>query len=202
MTGSSSQPLPEVIFGASSRFAELLHGGLDDSSRRMCKVAGVSSLASSAIELVARSFLIAKMIKEETVHGVSSSKFENWKIEFAESKKNLDAAFETNSTMNVQIKELSAQLQELSTAHENEKNVVKDEITIVISESLRFQSENQKLKASLSELSASKQAVTEKIQHLELEVNQLKNNASEAENYVVKQHKLGFSKTIEQAKYF
>ena len=104
---SSSQPLPESIFGASRRFSEFVHTNLDGPSRRVLRSANVSSLTDSAIELATRSLLIAKRLREETINGVSTTEFENVKKELVESSKSLESDLEANLTLTNQIKELS-----------------------------------------------------------------------------------------------
>jgi len=57
-----------------------------------------------------------------------------------------------------------------------------------------LQAEIQKLKGGLIDLSTAKQADAERI-------NQLEKGLNEAQNFVVEQHKLGFSKALQQRKY-
>jgi len=104
VSGSSSPPLPETIFDASSRFSEFVHGNLDGSSRETFKTANVSSLTNSEIVLANRSFLIAKIIREETMNGISSFEFKKMKKELVESKKSLESSLEANLSLNTQIK--------------------------------------------------------------------------------------------------
>jgi len=82
------------------------------------------------------------------------------------------------------------------------KESLKDEIVGLTPERLGFQGEIQSLKGGLYDLSSVKNFDAEKINQLDLEISQLEKNLSEAENFVVDQHKLGFSKALQQAKYF
>lgn len=64
VVGSSSQALLETIFGASTPFSKFVHTNLDGPSRHMFKATNISSLIDSAVELAARSLLIAKIVRE------------------------------------------------------------------------------------------------------------------------------------------
>ena len=66
----------------------------------------------------------------------------------------------------------------------------------------QIQNESQSLKEKLLELSARKGIDNNTIQLMEKEINQLKGNLSELESFVIEQHKLGFNKALQQAKYF
>ena len=65
----------------------------------------------------------------------------------------------------------------------------------MVAERLSLQAKNEELKGGLNDLSASKQVDVEKI-------NQLEKNLKEAQSFVVTQHKLGFSKALQQDEYF
>ena len=47
-----------------------------------------------------------------------------------------------------------------------------------------------------------KQIDAKTIHHLQMEISQLKLNVFVAEGYVIEQHKVGFEKALQQAKYF
>ena len=59
-----------------------------------------------------------------------------------------------------------------------------------------------KLKEGLFDSSSAKQVDAETIHHLQVEISQLKLNVFVAEGYLIEQHKLGFDKTLQQAKYY
>lgn len=93
---------------------------------------------------------------------------------------------------------MTNQIKELSDVHchcDTEKESLKDEIVGLTVERLSLEVEIQKLKGGLTDLCVAKQADAEKI-------NQLKKDLDEAQNFVVEKHKLGFSKALQQDRYF
>ena len=50
--------------------------------------------------------MIAKIVREETTNGISTTEFQNVKRELAESSKSLESALEANLSLTIQIKEL------------------------------------------------------------------------------------------------
>jgi len=75
------------------------------------------------------------------------------------------------------------------------RSLFKDEIATLVVERFSLQAENEKLKEGLNDLSASKHADGKKI-------NQLEKDLEEAQSFVIEQHQLGFSKSLQQAEYF
>jgi len=69
-------------------------------------------------------------------------------------------------------------------------------------ERLSFQGEIKRLKGGLTDLFVAKHADAEKINQLYLKISKLEKDLLDAENFVVDQHKLSFSKALQQAKYF
>ena len=63
----------------------------------------------------------------------------------------------------------------------------------------QLRNENQLLDGRVSELSSVKES---NIDTMEEKIEQLKVDVFEAQNFILEQHKLGFAKTLEQAKYF
>ena len=120
------------------------------------------------------------------------------KKELAESSKSFESAIEANLALTNQLKELS----DVHAHCEAEEESLKDEIVGLTAERLSFQDEIQKLKGGLTDLSVAKHADVEMINQLEHKINKLEKDLAEAENFVVDQHRLGFSKALQQAKYF
>jgi len=164
----------------------------------MLKTSYIPSLVDLVVELASHALLFGKIIKEESITGISSSELENLKKELAKLGKNLKLALEANSSLTTKVKELS----NVNAQYKDEKEPLKDEIVGLTGESLKLHGENQQLKEGLFDLSFAKQADAEHIHHLQLEISQLKLNESEAKDYVIEQHKLGFDKAFQQAKYF
>jgi len=69
-------------------------------------------------------------------------------------------------------------------------------------EKTQLQTENQHLKEKMLELSSAKEIDNNTIKLMEKEINQLKASVFKAESFVIKQHKLGFDKSLQQAKHF
>jgi len=66
----------------------------------------------------------------------------------------------------------------------------------------QHRNENQLLDERVSELSSTKDSNTNTMKVMEDEIEQLKVDFFEAQNFILEQHKLGFVKALEQAKYF
>jgi len=150
--GSSSQPLPDSIFAATTRFSEYMQTNLVGTSYIMLKTYDIPSLVDSIVELTNRALLIGKMIKEESTSDISSPEFEKLKTELAESNGKLNS-------LTAQVKELST----LNVQHEAEKELLKDEIADLTAERLKLDDENQHLKEKLSDLSTAKEVDSETI---------------------------------------
>ena len=71
------------------RFSESININLNGPERKVFRSATIPSLADTTIELSTRCLLISKKLKEEVVNGVSTTKHENLKREFAESENSL-----------------------------------------------------------------------------------------------------------------
>ena len=84
-----------------------MHGNIDGPSQQMFRTFNISSLMNLTVELVTHSFLIAKIVREETMNGISSYEFKKVKRELDESNKSLESALVANSSLTTQIKELS-----------------------------------------------------------------------------------------------
>ena len=83
-----------------------MHGNIDGPSQQMFRTFNISSLMNLTVELVTHSFLIAKIVREETMNGISSYEFKKVKRELDESNKSLESALVANSSLTTQIKEL------------------------------------------------------------------------------------------------
>ena len=62
--------------------------------------------------------------------------------------------------------------------------------------------ENQLLNEKVSALSSTNESDKNTIKLMDEEINQLRTNVFEAESFIFEQHKLGFEKALQQAKYF
>lgn len=69
--GGSTEPLPETIFGASTKYAKFVQTSFSESSYNMLKATDDASLADSIIELSSRTLLIGKMMKAKNGNCVS-----------------------------------------------------------------------------------------------------------------------------------
>jgi len=103
------------------------------------------------------------------------------------------------------VKEIDA----LNTQRETEKENLENKITELNAERLKsdeekeqIQNESQLLKEKLLELSTAKENDNNTIKLMEKEIDQLKVSVFEAKSFVIEQHKLGFDKALQQAKYF
>jgi len=100
---------------------------------------------------------------------------------------------------------LTSQIEELSLVNswkEVEKETLKNKVTHLSAQRMTLDTENQQLKENLVDFSAGKKIDFENILRLETEINELKSRVNQAESFVVQQHKLGFEKALQQAKYF
>ncbi|XP_068474735.1 COP1-interactive protein 1-like [Phaseolus vulgaris] len=188
---SSSQYLFETVFTSSTRFSDFVHTSHDASSRDMFSSATIPSLTNSVIELASRTLLIGKAIREKTKDVVSSFELEKLKKEATES--------------NEKIGSLTSQVEDLSKAkdcYEVEKESLKDEVAELTAQKLSLDDEIQRLKGNFADLSAAKKAEADNNLRLESVINQLNSRVTRAKGYVVQQHKLGFQKALQQAKYF
>jgi len=100
--GCSSEPLPESIFGVSTKYAKFVQTSFTESSYNMLKAANAASLAISIIELSSRTLLIGKMVKAKNGSCVSLAEFEKLKSELADSTKKMASLTLQLEDMNVQ----------------------------------------------------------------------------------------------------
>jgi len=164
----------------------------------MLKATDAASLADSIIELSSQALLIEKMMKTKSENNISFAEFEKMKNELAK-------AHEKIKSLTLEMKEIDA----LNTQRENEKENLENKITELNAEKLKsdeektqHQNESQLLKEKLLELSTAKETNKSTIKLMEKEIDQLKVSVFEAESFIFEQHKLGFDRTLQQAKYF
>ena len=69
-------------------------------------------------------------------------------------------------------------------------------------ENVQLCKENQLLNEKVSTLSSANDSDKNTIKLMDVEINQLRTNVYEAESFIFEQHKLGFEKALQQAKYF
>jgi len=196
--GGSTEPLPESIFGASTKYAKFVQTSFTESSYNMLKAEDAASLADSIIELSSRTLLIGKMVKAKNGSCVSLAEFEKLKSELAESK-------EKNVTLSSQLEEMSLQKKQQKVETESLEKQISDLKAVSLKtgeEITQLRNENQLLDERVSELSSVKDSNTNTIKAMEDEIEQLKVDVFEAQNFILEQHKLGFAKALEQAKYF
>jgi len=196
--GGSNEPLPEAIFGASTKYANFVQTSFSESSYNMLKATDAASLVDSIIELSSRTLLIGKMMKAKNGNCVSLAEFEKLKSELAETNEKM-------SSLTLQLEEMNMQKNQ----QEIEKGNLVKHISELKAENLKIdedniclRSENQLLDEKILELSAVTESNTSTITVMKKEIEQLKVNVFEDENFILEQHKLGFDKALLQAKYF
>jgi len=164
----------------------------------MLKASDAATLTNSIIELSSRALLIGKIIKEKSAIGISSAEFDKMKTELAE-------AHEKIKSLTLKVEEMNV----LNTQRESEKESLKSKITELNSERLKSDeerkqllTENQQLNEKMLELSSAKEIDNNAIKLMEKEIDKLKTSVFEVKSFVIEQHKLGFDKALQQAKYF
>ena len=71
-----------------------------------------------------------------------------------------------------------------------------------VQENVRLCKENLGLNEKVSALSSANDSDKNTIKAMDEEIHQLRTNVFEAESFIFEQHKLGFEKALQQAKYF
>ena len=196
--GGSTESLPESIFGAATKYAKFVQTSFTESSYDMLKAESAASLADSIIELSSRTLLIGKMVKAKNGSCVSLAEFEKLKSELAESK-------DKNAALSSQLQELSLQKKQQEVETESLEKQISDLRVANLKageEITQLRNENQLLDGRVLELSSVKESNTNTIKAMEENIEQLKVDVFEAQNFILEQHKLGFAKALEQAKYF
>ncbi|XP_068501109.1 uncharacterized protein [Phaseolus vulgaris] len=138
------------------------------------------------------------MMKAKNGNCVSLSEFEKLKNDLVEYKEKM-------SSLSLQLEEMKKQ--------KNEQEVEKEDLGKEISElksknlrsdkeNARLLKENQLLHEKVSEISSADESAKNTIKLMDEEISQLKVNVFEAESFIFEQHKLGFDKALQQAKYF
>jgi len=194
----STEPLPESIFGASMKYAKFVQTSFTESSYNLLKAEDSAYLADSIIELSSRTLLIGKMLKAKNGNCVTLADFEKLKNDLAESN-------EKNAALSLQLKEMSLESKQQGIEKENLEKKVSDleAASSKIGEEINdLRNNNQLLEKKVSELSSVKDCDTNTIKGMEDEIEQLKVDVFEAQNFILAQHKLGFAKALAQAKYF
>ena len=164
----------------------------------MLKTMDAASLADSVIELSSRNLLIGKMMKEKNGDCVALSEFDKLKNDFAEYKEKM-------SSLSVQLEEIKKQKKEREVEIEGlgkKISYLKNENLKSSEENVRLCKENQILNEKVSALSSANDSDKNTIKVMDEEINQLRTNVFEAESFIFEQHKLGFEKALQQAKYF
>jgi len=120
-------------------------------------------------------------------------------------KTELAEAHEKIKSLTLQVEEMNV----LNAQRESKKENLKSKITELNSERLKsdeerkqLQIDNNQLKEKMLELSNGKEIDNNTIKLMEKEIGQLKTSVAEVESFVIEQHKLGFDKALQQAKYF
>jgi len=98
--GSSSQPLIDSIFAATTKFSKFIQTTVDESSYNMLKASDAPSLADSIIDLSSRTLLIGKMMKEKSANGISSAEFDKMKNDLVEANEKI-------KSLTLQVKEIN-----------------------------------------------------------------------------------------------
>lgn len=164
----------------------------------MLKNMDAASLADSVIELSSRNLLIGKMMKEKNGNCVSLSEFEKLKNDLAEYKDRMNS-------LSLELEKVVEQKEQQEIENEGlgkEISDLKNENLKCITENAQLCKENQLLTEKVSALSSANESDKNTIKLMDEEINQLKTNVFEAESFIFEQHKLGFEKALQQAKYF
>ncbi|XP_068497947.1 uncharacterized protein [Phaseolus vulgaris] len=194
----SSEPLPETIFSATTKYAKFVQTSFSESSYNMLKNMDVASLADSVIELSSRNLLIGKMMKEKNGNCVSLSEFEKLKNDLAEYKERMNS-------LSLELEKMKKQKKEQEIENEGlgkEISDLKNENLKSSAENAQLFKDNQLLTEKVSTLSSANESDKNTIKLMDEEINQLRTNVFEAESFIFEQHKLGFEKALQQAKYF
>ena len=194
----SSEPLSEMIFSATTKYAKFVQTSFGESSYNMLKTMDAASLADSVIELSSRNLLIGKMLKEKNGNCVALSEFDKLKNDFAEYKEKM-------SSLSVQLEDIKKQKKEREIEIEGLGKKISDlenENLKSVEENVRLCKENQGLNEKVSALSSANDSDKNTIKAMDEEIHQLRTNVFEAESFIFEQHKLGFEKALQQAKYF
>ncbi|XP_068500122.1 uncharacterized protein [Phaseolus vulgaris] len=130
----SSEPLPETIFSATTKYAKFVQTSFSESSYNMLKNMDAASLADSVIELSSRNLLIGKMMKEKNGNCVSLSEFEKLKNDLAEYKERMNS-------LSLELEKMKKQKKE----QEIENEGVGKEISDLKNENLKSSAKNAQL---------------------------------------------------------
>lgn len=111
-----------------------------------------TSLADTTIELLVRTLLLCKRLKEEVGKGVLVVEFESLKKELDYSRHLLQFALHANTTLEAKLKEISY----VHSQCDAKKNSLKEEIVEMVAERLSMHDEIENLHRGLSNMSLSK----------------------------------------------
>jgi len=164
----------------------------------MLKTMDAASLADSVIELSSRNLLIGKMMKEKNGNCVALSEFDKLKNDLAEYKEKMSSLSSQLEEMKKQKKEQEVEIEGLG----KEIFDLKNENLKSSKENAQLCEENQLLNEKVSVLSSANDSDKNTIKLMDVEINQLRTNVFEVESFIFEQHKLGFEKALQQAKYF
>ena len=115
--GSPSQPLPDSIFVATTRFSKFIQTTVDEPSYIMLKASDAPSLTDSITELSSRTLLIGKMMKEKSASDISYAEFEKMKNELVEANEKINS-------LTFKVKEINVLNIQRETKKENLKNKI------------------------------------------------------------------------------
>ena len=164
---------------------------LSNFERELFQNSSPKQLSNVVVEHAAQTLLVCRRFGDETAKGVPIAEFERLKKELADSAQTLEATLNANTSLTKKMKGITNVHSQCGPMKESLETKIED----LTNEHGRLMSEMENICQELTRMTISYNSNQGRREKDEKEVEV-------AQQYVLEQHKLGFTKALQQAEYF